>query len=51
MATRPGKPNAGRLRMNNYLRLAGAVTAAVVVTFPHWGRRILTHIETRLFEE
>lgn len=37
--------------MNNYLRLAGALTAAAAVMFPYWARRALTHIETLLFEE
>lgn len=37
--------------MNNYLRLAGALLAAAVVTFPYWARRILTRIEQHLFGE
>lgn len=36
--------------MSNPLRLAGALTAAVIILFPHWARRILTTIDTRLFE-
>lgn len=36
--------------MTNYLRLAGTLTAVAVVTFPYWARRILTTIDTRLFE-
>lgn len=36
--------------MNNYLRLAGTLTVAAVVTFPYWARRILNTIDTRLFQ-
>ena len=36
--------------MSNPLRLAGALTAAATILFPYWARRILTTIDTRLFE-
>lgn len=37
--------------MSNPLRLAGALTAAVIILFPYWARRILTRIEQHLFQE